>query len=437
MADLLQTLVAAVTIGSLYALIALGYTMVYGILKLINFAHSDVVVLGAWSSLTIATFLLPRLGVDLAHPTWWSGILVLLLAMLTCAIAGLLIERLAYRPIRHAPRLNALITAIGVSLLMSNAGQLQYTLIDGRTDVAAGMVTGRGTDPKTILLDQPITITAGGHYVLKLQAKGGSAVDRTVIAPPGAYRAGEPIATNDTIGRAQTRDATFALQKIATPLKLPFGVMPAAAPQLLPVVTHAGDPLLQNVVYYKKFDRTVTLPDGTTRTLQQPLQIRLVHVIVLATTAVLLVGLELLIFHTRFGTAMRATSFNNELAALMGVPVDRVIATTFVIGAVLAAAAGFLYGQTYSPLQQTAHYAWALLCIKAFVAAVVGGIGNVRGAVVGGFLIAFIEQFGSVYGTKVFADASAYADVVVFVLLIAVLLIKPSGLFGSAAAEKI
>jgi branched-chain amino acid transport system permease protein len=437
MADLLQTLVAAVTIGSLYALIALGYTMVYGILKLINFAHSDVVVLGAWSSLTAATFLLPRLGVDLAHPTWWSGVLVLLIAMLTCAVAGLLIERLAYRPIRGAPRLNALITAIGVSLLMSNAGQLQYTILDGRTQVAAGQVAGRGSDPKTIVLDQPVTISAGAHYLLKLQGKTGNAVDRTVTAAPGTYAAGQPIATSDTIGRAQARDATYALQRISTSLKLPFGVMPAATPQLLPVVTHAGDPVLQNVVYYKKFDRLVTLPDGSTRTLSKPLQIRLVHVIVLATTAVLLVSLEVLIFHTRFGTAMRAVSFNNDLAALMGVPVDRVIAVTFVIGAVLAAAAGFLYGQTYSPLQQTAHYAWALLCIKAFVAAVVGGIGNVRGAVVGGFLIAFIEQFGSVYGTRVFPDASAYADVVVFVLLIAVLLVKPSGLFGSAAAEKI
>jgi branched-chain amino acid transport system permease protein len=133
MPDFLQTLITAITLGSLYALIALGYTMVYGILKLINFAHIDVVVLGAWTSVTISAFALPRLGVDMNAAPWWAGAVVLLLTTGVCALAGLLIERLAYKPIRGTPRLNALITAIGVSLFLQNAGQLQYTIADGAT----------------------------------------------------------------------------------------------------------------------------------------------------------------------------------------------------------------------------------------------------------------------------------------------------------------
>jgi len=134
---------------------------------------------------------------------------------------------------------------------------------------------------------------------------------------------------------------------------------------------------------------------------------------------------------------MRAVSFNTDYAALMGIPIDRVISTTFVIGAVLAAAAGFLYGQMYGQLQQTAHATWTLLGLKAFIAAVVGGIGNIRGAVVGGFLIAIIEEFGGLYGTYAFPNASAYTDVAVFILLIVVLLVKPAGLFGSTVREKV
>src|ERR1051325_3972820 len=128
MGDFLQTLIIAVTLGSLYALIALGYTMVYGILKLINFAHSDIVVLGAWVSFTLATFFLPRMGIPLDAPPWYAGGLILIAAMVLCGAVGFAIERLAYKPLRNAPRLNALITAIGVSLLLENAGQLHYTV---------------------------------------------------------------------------------------------------------------------------------------------------------------------------------------------------------------------------------------------------------------------------------------------------------------------
>jgi branched-chain amino acid transport system permease protein len=166
------------------------------------------------------------------------------------------------------------------------------------------------------------------------------------------------------------------------------------------------------------------------------LNISLIDVIIVSVTLLLLLLLNLLIYHTRFGMAMRAVSFNTDYAALMGIPIDRVISITFVLGAVLAAAAGFLYGQKFS-LQQTASYAWILLGLRAFIAAVIGGIGNVRGAVLGGFLIAFIDAFGSFYGTYFFENANSYSDVLMFSLLILVLLIKPSGILGKTTREKV
>src|SRR5579862_500924 len=130
MADFVETLVTAVVVGSLYALIALGYSMVYGILKIINFAHSDVVVWGAWISYVLALWLLPAFGIDPHNPQQtpplWMGGAILVASMLACGLLGLTIERLAYRPLRHAPRLNVLITAIGVSLLLENVGQLKF-----------------------------------------------------------------------------------------------------------------------------------------------------------------------------------------------------------------------------------------------------------------------------------------------------------------------
>ena len=362
MSDFLNALNATITIGSLYALIALGYTMVYGILKLINFAHSDVVVLGAWSSLTVGTVLLPRLGVDPASPPWWAGVVVLVAAMLVCGVAGFLIERFAYKPLRGAPRLNALITAMGVSLFLQNAGQLQWKMADARP-------------------------------------------------------------------AAEGRPAAAALY-------LPFGTQPGGTPAVMPVAHGKSGPE-PIVVYRHDFESIIKTADGGTKTVAEPFQITLVDVVIVACAVGLMIGLEILVFHTRLGTAMRAVSYNTDFAALMGIPIDRVISFTFVLGAVLAAAAGFLYGQKYGQINPTASYTWTLLGLKAFVAAVVGGIGNVRGAVVGAFLIAFIEQFGGRYAAIVWPGASAYTAVAVFALLIIVLLVKPAGLFGSTVREKV
>jgi branched-chain amino acid transport system permease protein len=307
---LLQTLTDGIAVGSLYALIALGYTLVFGILQFINFAHSDIFALGAWMTYALATALL-RIGAFAAHPILLA-ITVPVGAILICSIVGYCIERFAYRPLRSAPRLNVLITAIGVSLFLENVGQLNT--------------------------------------------------------------------------------------------KWTFGPYPKEVPAILPdwtLFTVAG-------VHFRLVDATVLI------------------------VALLLMGLmQLIIFRTRFGMAMRAVSFNVKTAALMGINVDQVISLTFVTGSALAAAAGFLYAMKYPQLQQTASSVWVLLGLKAFVAAVVGGIGNVRGAMLGGLLIGLIEFFGVQY------LSSDYRDVYVFLVLIIVLLVRPQGLLGRATVEKV
>lgn len=310
MTQFLQTLFDGVTVGCLYALIALGYTMVYGILKFINFAHSDVFALGGWMSITIAGWI----GVGLAGeaaPSWYMGILVMALAMLFCGAVGFAVERIAYRPLRGAPRINVLITAIGVSLLLQNVGQLKWVF--------------------------------------------------------GAYPKSFPTLLND--------------QTLFTMARVQFRVSDAA---------------------------------------------------VVGTAIVLMAALQFLIYRTKMGAAMRAVSFSPRNASLMGVNVDLVISFTFVIGTMLAAAAGFLYGLKYGgQFKQTADSMWVMLGLKAFVAAVVGGIGNVRGAVLGGILIGMIEFFGVAY------LSSQYRDAYVFAILILVLLLKPEGVLGKATVEKV
>lgn len=433
MADFLQTLIIAITLGSLYALIALGYTMVYGVLKLINFAHSDVVVLGAWISVTLATFALPYVGLVDPSAHWWSVVVVLLLSMVLCGLIGFAIERLAYKPIRKAPRLNALITAIGVSLFLQNSGQLKFTLIPNETVVASGEMVERGNNPKTVKLAADVALDEGSTYVvraIKRDAKPDNAgklpgKNFRVAAPAGQYAKESDIAIEQTIGRADTRDANFELVRVAShpPLQLPFGAMPAAMPTLM-----------RDVELFKH-DFVSQTPFGP---LNKPVRITLLDVLIVSTAGLLMLGLQFLVFHTRVGTAMRAVSYNLDTSALMGIPVNRIISITFVTGASLAAAAGFLFALRYQQIQQPAHATWTLLGLKAFVAAVVGGIGNIRGAAVGGFLIASIEQFGAYLGQQVgWANASAYTDVFVFALLIIVLLVKPTGIFGSTVREKV
>jgi branched-chain amino acid transport system permease protein len=301
-----DTLLTSLSIGSLYALIALGYTLVYGVLRFINFAHSDVVTLGAWLAVTFAGAL-GWAGTD--SPVFALPV-ILILCMVACAVVGVTIEALAYRPLRRAPRLNVLITAIGVSLFLQNFGQL----------------------------------------------------------------------------------------------KMVFGPTPAPSPGLLE-------------------DRTLFEIGGVS--------IRLVSVAIIGLAVVLMLALEVLVYRTKLGRAMRAVSFDERIASLMGVNVNRVVSITFAIGSALAAAGGLIFTMKYSKVGQTADSAWVLLGLKAFVAAVVGGIGNVRGALLGAMLIAGIEQFGATY------LSATLQDVYVFVILIGVLLWKPNGLLGRPFVEKV
>ena len=316
MTQFFQTLVDGLTVGSLYALIALGYTMVYGILKFINFAHSDIFGLGVHMTIVIAGVFGVSGVMAGGAPSWYVGPAVLVLAMIACGAVGLFVERFAYRPLRGSPRLNVLITAIGVSLLLQNFGQLKF-----------------GSSP------------------------------------------------------------------------IPFGPYPRPTPMLLP-------------------DTVVASFQGV--------QITLVNIAVVGTALVLMLALQYLIFSTKFGMAMRAVSFSPRNASLMGINVDRVISITFVIGSMLAAAAGFLYAMKYQgQAKQTADAMWVMLGLKAFVAAVVGGIGNVRGAMLGGVLIGLIEFFGVAY------LSSNYRDAYVFAILILVLLVRPEGVLGTATVEKV
>jgi branched-chain amino acid transport system permease protein len=421
-AELFQTLIAVVVIGSLYALIALGYTMVYGILKFINFAHSDVFVLGAWLSFTIGTLLISRLGLDPAAVPWWLGPIVLVGAMVLAAGVGFIVERFAYRPLRKAPRLNVLITAIGVSLFLQNTGQLQFTIAPDlklpfgtRPQRMPSLLPERALNDSTIArgispkapagvadgtafrLEAPITLERGRAFRLEVVTADGREHFCGVLNPlMGTGSEGE-----------MTREVT-AIEPLP-----PLSAAEAAGARY-------------------RLIRAAAVP------------IQLVDLAIVGSALVLMLGLEILVFRTKVGRAMRAVSFNVETASLMGINVDRVISFTFCLGAALAAAAGFLNVLKYpGGLNIPAHETWVLLGLKAFVAAVVGGIGNIRGAVLGGFLIAGVEQ-GGIYLVYNFIDlrlgtkmGTNLRDVYVFAVLILALLFRPSGLLGSTVREKV
>ncbi len=308
MTKFLQTLLDGVSVGSLYALIALGYTMVYGVLKFINFAHGDIFMVGAWVAF-VAASVAGWTSIDSAPP-WYAAFVLLVVGMALCASLGVLAERFAYRPLRRSPRLNVLITAIGVSLLIQNVGQLNFIF---------------GADPKKM-------------------------------------------------------------------------------PPLLP------DKILFSVA---------------------SVNVEFIDAMMIGTALLLMIGLQWLVYGTKLGLGMRAVSHDPTTAALMGVPVDRVISMTFAIGSALAAAAGLLFALEYRNLNQPAASTWVLLGLKAFVAAVVGGIGNLHGAMLGGIIIGLIEWFGAAY------LSAQFRDVYVFALLILCLLVKPSGLLGKPVAEKV
>jgi branched-chain amino acid transport system permease protein len=307
--EFLQHLVNGISVGTIYALIALGYTMVYGVLKLINFAHGDVYMVGAFAGFYLSTVL----GVS-KSPSIASAVVVFFGSMIICAALGIVIERFAYRPLRHRARLTSLITAIGVSFLLEYGFQLP--------------------------------------------------------AIPG--------------------------------LGIPFppGPTPRFFPQLFERV--AWEPA---GVYLSNYD-----------------------VLSFVVAVGLMIMLQYIVYRTKFGTSMRAVSFDSTVASLMGVNVNRVIMVTFGLGSALAAAAALLFAASRPKIDPLMGL---LLGLKAFVAAVFGGIGNVPGAMVGGLIIGLAEEYVSGY------TVSSYRDAIAFGILIIVLLVKPAGLFGRFRAEKV
>ncbi len=302
----LQQVINGLVLGSIYALVALGYTMVYGIMGLINFAHGEVVMIGALTSLTVID-LLANSGL----PGPIRALIGLAAAIPVCMVVGYLMERIAYRPLRKAPRLAPLITAIGVSIVLQNL---------------AMMIWGRDYHAF------PAIFPASQHLVL---------------------------------------GATFSD----------------------------------------------------------------LQVLIVVAAAAMMGGLLLLINRTRLGRAMRATAENPQIAQLMGVNVNHIISLTFLIGSALAAVAGLMVSANYS----IAHYYMGfILGMKAFTAAVLGGIGNLAGAMIGGILLGLIESLGAGYIGDLTGGVlgSNYQDVFAFFVLILVLIFRPSGLVGEKVAER-
>lgn len=292
----LQQLINGLSLGSVYALIALGYTMVYGIVKLINFAHGDILMLGAYSGY----FVLRQFGT-----TPVGMFLAFIFAMVVCAVISILIERFAYRPLRSAPRLNSLITAIAVSLILQNGARV-----------------------------------------------------------------------------------------------LPFiGPNPRQYPTMETVNLNLGVVSISNI-----------------------------QLIVIALSAILMIVLNYIINYTKTGKAMRAVSYDMQAASLMGISVNKTIAFTFALGAVLAAAGGVLYATAYPQIEPTMG---TMPGLKAFVAAVLGGIGSVPGVMLGGYILGIAETM-----TKGFL-VSQFSDAISFSILIIILLVKPTGILGEKMRVKV
>jgi branched-chain amino acid transport system permease protein len=301
-----QQIINGLVLGSIYALVALGYTMVYGILGLINFAHGEVVMVGALICYSVMTLLLPS-----GMPPVVLAFIAVLVAAPVCMALAWAIERYAYRPLRHAPKLTPLISAIGVSILLQNL---------------AMMIWGRSYHAFPDILPA-VNFEIGGAHLSLVQAT--------------------------TIALAGTTMAVLAW----------------------------------------------------------------------------------MIQRTSLGQAMRATAENPAIAELMGIPVSRIITITFVIGAVLAAIAGLMVGANYS----VAHYYMGfMLGLKAFTAAVLGGIGNITGAMLGGLLLGLIESLGAGYIQDLSGGflGSNYQDIFAFSVLILVLVFRPGGLMGERVSER-
>ncbi|MBA2311224.1 MAG: branched-chain amino acid ABC transporter permease [Actinobacteria bacterium] len=364
------------TLGSIYAMIALGYTMVYGVLQLINFAHSEVFMV----STVAALYAIPAFGVTDGDPATGIAVIFILIGVLLCCMAAsgalaVLLERLAYRPLRkrHAPRLSFLISAIGASLFI----QYLFVLMDGQHYLfpIRGIADPLGTP--LLIIGGFLAVVAIGLLVTGTRRGEEGWVDAGTLAGLGAI-------------------ATLILGAILV-IKLPdiLGPTPQSVPELFStstVFTLFGAPISNK------------------------------RIMVVVVTVVMLVILDAFVRRTRMGRGIRAVAQDSEAASLMGVNINRVVVVTFLVGGLMAGAAGLLY-----QIVLGAPAFWFIGFkpgIKAFVAAVLGGIGNIRGAMLGGLLLGLVEAYAvPCIGTQ-------WIDVTAFVVLVAVLMFRPTGILG-------
>jgi branched-chain amino acid transport system permease protein len=376
-----QQLVNGLLLGAIYALIALGYTMVYGVLRLINFAHGEVYMLGAYTALFVSYLL--GFKPDEAGPTQSSilNLVIMLLAcMIVCSLVGVAIERFAYRPMRSHSRIASLITAIGVSLLLQYGGALFL--------------------PNS----PPPSISE------KVNPFSGQSKAFTLVAPPASLQAAVAELKPAADEAKATYDAWLNSHKDADPFNLP------PEGQALKKAHQEADGKLNGAQH--------KLDSGGVRLIIQTGQ-----AVMLISTVLLMGMLTYLVLFTRAGRAMRAVSHDFVSASLMGVNVNNIVLFTFILGSSLAGA-GAMMTATFLGTPLTTFYG-LVPGVKAFVAAVLGGIGNIPGAVLGGLLMGIAENL------VVWAGFSNYRDAIAFVVLIVVLLFKPGGLMGSSKVEKV
>ena len=405
-----------ISLGSIYAIIALGYTMVYGIAKMLNFAHGDVIMVGAFVILTAVT----KGGM--------SPVLAIVLSVIFCTVLGMVIEKVAYSPLRKASsNLAVLITAIGVSYLLQNLALLIFgadaksfvTVIDvPSVSLFDGQLVIKGITIVTILtciakmlnFAHGDVIMVGAFVILTAVTKGGMSPVLAIVLS---------VIFCTVLG--------MVIEKVA------YSPLRKASSNLAVLITAIGvSYLLQNLALLifgadaKSFVTVIDVPSVSL--FDGQLVIKGITIVTILTCIVIMVGLMLFVQKTKPGRAMQAVSEDRDAAQLMGVNVNATISMTFAIGSGLAAIAGLLLCQTYPTLTP---YTGAMPGIKAFVAAVFGGIGSIPGAMVGGILLGVIEIFGKAY------ISSQVADAICFGVLIVVLLVKPTGLFGKNIQEKV
>ncbi|HLK16024.1 MAG TPA: branched-chain amino acid ABC transporter permease [Fimbriimonadaceae bacterium] len=376
-----EQLANGIFLGAIYALIALGYTMVYGILRLINFAHGEVYMLGAYVSL----FASRMLGFGPTSNKTDSSVVNLLImltaSMIVCACVGVIIERFAYRPMRAHSRIASLITAIGVSLLLQYGGAL-FLPSSPPPSINEKVIPPVYRESSRIVLQAPPA---------ELQRD----LDSTQTIYLDAKKKYDfYMSTHQGVGEFDLAPDGQALHDKYKASLAPFNAAQAKADERSVVIT-----------------------------------VRHADIIILVTSVVLMGVLTYLVMFTKSGRAMRAVSHDFDSAALMGVNVNNTITFTFVLGSALAGAGSMMQATLKGPPLTT--FFGFTPGVKAFVAAVLGGIGNIPGAVLGGLLMGVAEDF------VIWLGYSNYSDAIAFVILIIVLLFRPGGILGSSKVEKV